>query len=75
MSQNLPQICTASAKANMKHTLKQMQYRFAVIYGLPCKFACACSYADFKSFDYITTLKADKKRPPFIRHLRVRVTF
>ena len=28
----LPQICTASAKGNMKHALKQMQYRFSVIY-------------------------------------------
>ena len=28
--ENLPQICTASALANMKPT--QMQYRFAVIY-------------------------------------------
>ena len=32
VSQNLPQICIASAYANMKHALKQMQYRFAVIY-------------------------------------------
>ena len=35
VSQNLPQICTASAQANMKHALKQMQYRFAVIYETP----------------------------------------
>ena len=28
----LPQICTASAQVNMKHMLKRMQYRFAVIY-------------------------------------------
>ena len=28
----LPQIFTTSASANMKHTLKEMQYRFAVIY-------------------------------------------
>ena len=32
MSQNVPQICPASAEANMKHALKQMQYRFAVIH-------------------------------------------
>ena len=25
----LPQICSASAKVNIKHVLKQMQYRFA----------------------------------------------
>ena len=29
----LPQVCTASAVVNMKHVLKQMQSRFAVIYG------------------------------------------
>ena len=29
----LPQICTASAEVNMKHVLRQMQYKFAVIYG------------------------------------------
>ena len=29
----IPQICTASAEVNLKHVLKQMQYRFAVIYG------------------------------------------
>ena len=33
MSNNLPQICTASAKANMSHALKQLLYRVAVIYG------------------------------------------
>ena len=27
----LPQICTASAKVNMKHALTQMQYRIAII--------------------------------------------
>ena len=32
VSQNLPQICTESAEVNMKHALKQMQYRFVVIY-------------------------------------------
>ena len=32
----LPQICTSSAKANMKHTVRQMQYRFSVINGPPC---------------------------------------
>ena len=31
VSQNLPQICTASAYWIVKHALKQMQYRFAVI--------------------------------------------
>ena len=31
----IPQICNASAEANMKHTLKQMQCRFAVIYETP----------------------------------------
>ena len=31
MSQNLPQIYTASAYANIKHALKQMLYRFAII--------------------------------------------
>ena len=30
--QTLPQICTASAQANIKHGPKLMQYRFAVIY-------------------------------------------
>ena len=30
--QTLPQICTASAQANIKHVPKLMQYRFAVIY-------------------------------------------
>ena len=29
----LPQICTASAEVNMKHALKEMQCRIAVIYG------------------------------------------
>ena len=33
MDRILPQICTAAAEVNMKHVLKQMQYRFAVIYG------------------------------------------
>ena len=28
----LPQICTAYAEANRKHSLKQMQYRFAGIF-------------------------------------------
>jgi len=32
VSQNLPKICPASAQANMKHVLKQMQYRFTLIY-------------------------------------------
>ena len=35
MSQNVPQICTASAKANMKLALKHMQYRLAVVYETP----------------------------------------
>ena len=33
----LPQICTASASANMKHALTQVQYRFAPIYGKPSR--------------------------------------
>ena len=33
MSQNLPQICTASVWVNRKSVLKQMQYRFAVHFG------------------------------------------
>ena len=33
MSQNLPQICTASALVYHKYIPKQMQYRFAVKYG------------------------------------------
>jgi len=31
----LPQICTASAKADLKYALTQMQYRIAVIYETP----------------------------------------
>ena len=32
----LPQISTASASAHASCSLRQMQYRFAVIYGPPC---------------------------------------
>ena len=32
MDRILAQICTASTQANMNHLLRQMQYRFAVIY-------------------------------------------
>ena len=34
----LPQICTASAEAHASCSLKQMQYRFAVINGPPCTY-------------------------------------
>ena len=33
----LPQTCTASALAHVSCSLKQMYYRFAVIFGQPCK--------------------------------------
>ena len=39
----LPQFCTASAIEHETYALKQMQYRFAVIYETPsCKKICLC---------------------------------
>ena len=43
----LPQICTASALANMKHALTQLQYRFAEKYDLIRKVTCPFITAPF----------------------------
>ena len=62
MDRILPQICTVSAYANMKHALKQMQYRFALIYETPSKYNSGrikedTGYGLKKSSEYILGVK------------------